>query len=161
MNSGERRFSLALIQTLLILPLLTGEYLYLAYHLNAQAVHAVLFSEIVFALIWLSMALRFRDATVATVRASRFNFLLEIIVGAVVASLAGYFLVYHSVAEISDAILTFQIYSPLYFSTAFISTTVLYTAWCLEQFWLTLNVARRWEYKFLMVGSYLICGALT
>jgi len=160
LDSGERRFSLALVQTLLVLPLLAGEYLYLAYHLEAQAVKVVLFSEIVFALIWLSMALRFRDATVATVRASRINFLFEMLFGAVVTAAAGYFLVYRSVVEISDSILIFHIYSPVYFSTAFIMMAVLYAAWRLEQFWRALNVARRWEYKFLMVASYLVCGAL-
>ena len=114
LDSGMRLFSLALVQTLLGLPLLAGEYLYLAYHLKAQAVQVVLFSEIVFALIWLSMALRLRSATLATVRESRLNFLIEIIVGAVVTAAAGYFLVYRSVTEISDAILAFHHYSPIY-----------------------------------------------
>ncbi|MFV9691762.1 MAG: hypothetical protein ACNY01_12460, partial [Desulfobacteria bacterium] len=49
-DSGERNFSRALVQTLLGLPLLAGEYLYLAYHLEARAVQVALFSEIVFAL---------------------------------------------------------------------------------------------------------------
>jgi putative PEP-CTERM system histidine kinase len=160
LDSGERRFSLALVQALLGLPLLAGEYLYLAYHLETQAVQVVLFSEIVFALIWLSMALRLRSATLATVRESRLNFLIEIIVGAVVTAAAGYFLAYRSVTEISDAILAFHHYSPIYFSAVFILITIFYAAWRLEQFWRVLNVARRWEYKFLVVGAYLVCGAL-
>lgn len=160
LESGERRFSLALVQTLLGLPLLAGEYLYLVYHLKAQAVQVVLFSEIVFALIWLSMAMRLRSATVATVRESRLNFLIEIIVWAVVTAVAGYFMVYRSMTEISDAILAFHIYSPVYFTAVFILMTVLYASWRLEQFWRVLNAARRWEYKFLVVGSYLVCGAL-
>ena len=160
LNSGERRFSLALVQTLLGLPLLAGEYLYLAYHLEAQAVQVVLFSEIVFALIWFSMAQRLRSATVATMRKSRLNFLIEIIVGAVVTATAGYFLVYRSATEISDAILAFHQYSPIYFSAVFILITVLYAAWRLEQFWRALNATQRWEYKFLVVGACLVCGAL-
>jgi hypothetical protein len=143
--SGERKFSLALIQTLLSLSLLAGEYLYLAYHLGAQAVRLVLFSEIVFALIWLSMAQRLRSATIATVGESRPRFLIEIIVGVVVTAVAGYYLVYRSVTEISDAILTFHLYSPIYFSAVFILMTVLYAAWRLEQFWRALNTARRWR----------------
>jgi hypothetical protein len=158
--SGERKFSLALVQTLLGLPLLAAEYLYLAYHLGAPAVQLVLFSEIVFALIWLSMAQRLRSATIATVGESRSRFLIEIIVGGVVMAVAGYFLVYHSVSEISDAILVFPHYSHIYFSAVFILMTVLYAAWRLEQFWRALTTAQRWEYKFLVVGSYLICGAL-
>ena len=34
-------------------------------------------------------------------------------------------------------------------------------AWRLEKFWRTLEPARRWEYKFLVVGGYLICGTFT
>ena len=160
LNSGERRFSFALVQTLLGLLLLAGEYIYLACHLEAQAVQVALFSEIVFALIWLSMALRLRSATVATAREFQLNFLIEIIVGAVVTAVAGYFLVYRSATEISDAILAFNIYGPVYFSAVFILMTVLYAAWRLEQFWRALDAARRWEYKFLVVGGFLVCGTL-
>jgi len=60
----------------------------------------------------------------------------------------------------SDAFLAFHIYSPVYFSAVFILMTALYAAWRLEQFWRALNIAQRWEYKFLVVGSYLICGTL-
>ena len=116
LDSGERRFSLALVQTLLCLPLLAGEYLYCAYHLETQTVQVTLFSEIIFVLIWFSMALRLRSATVATVREFRRNLLIEIIVGAVVTAVAGCFLVYGSVIEIFDAIPAFHIYSPVYFS---------------------------------------------
>jgi len=162
LDSSERRFSLVLVQTLLGLPLLAGEHFYLAYHLEAQAVQIVLFSEIIFALIWLTMALRLRSVTLATMDSSqtRRNFLIEIVVGVLVAAVANYLLVFHSVTEISDASIVFHIYSPIYFAAVFILMTVLNTAWRLEQFWRALNAARRWEYKFLMVGSYLVCGAL-
>jgi putative PEP-CTERM system histidine kinase len=160
LDSGERRFSIALVQTLLVLPLLAGEYFYLDCHLETQAVKVVLFSEIVFALIWLSMALRFCDATVTTVCASRLNLLIEMLFVTVVTTAAGYFLVCRSLVEISDATLAFQIYSPVYFSTAFILMAVFYAAWRLEYFWRALNVARRWEYKFLIIGTYLVCGAI-
>ncbi|HBF42816.1 MAG TPA: hypothetical protein DDW42_04160, partial [Desulfobacteraceae bacterium] len=159
-NSDERRFSLALLQTLLILPLLAGEYLYLSYHLEAQAVLVALFSETLFALIWISMVRWLQGATVATVRESPPRFLIEIIVGVVVTAVAGYFLVYRSVTEISNAILAFHHYSPVYFSAVFILMTVLYVSWRLEQFWRALNVARRFEYKFLVIGGYLICGTV-
>lgn len=159
-DSGERRFSISLVQILLGLPLLSGEYLYLSYHLEAQAVQVVLFSEIVFALIWLSMALGLRSATVVTVGEPRFNFLIEFIVGMMVTAVAGYFLALDSVIEISDAMLNLPIYSPVYFSAVFILMTVLYAAWRLEHFWRVLNVAQRWEHKILVGGSFLVCGAL-
>ena len=160
LDSSERRFSLALVQTLLGLPLLAAEYLYLAYHLETRAVQLVLFSEIIFALLWLSMALRLRSVTTATVGGSRLHLSFEIMAGVVVTAVAGYFLVYRSVIEISDTILVFRLYSPAYFSAVFILITFLYAAWRLEPFWRALNAARRWEYKFLVVGSYLVCGTL-
>jgi putative PEP-CTERM system histidine kinase len=120
----------------------------------------VLFSEIIFALVWLSMALRLHSVTTATVGGSRLHLSFEIMAGLVVTAVAGYFLVYRSVIEISDTILVFRLYSPAYFSAVFILMTFLYAAWRLEQFWRALNAARRWEYKFLLVGSYLVCGTL-
>ncbi len=81
LDSSERRFSLALVQTLLGLPLLAAEYLYLAYHLEARAVQLVLFSEIIFALVWLSMALRLRSVTTATVVNPGSNFRLKLWLG--------------------------------------------------------------------------------
>ncbi len=159
LDSGERRFSLALVQVLMGLPLLAGEYLYLAYYLETPMFQAVLFSETVFALIWLSMALRLREATATTLHESRLSLLIEIIIGVVVTAVAGYFLVYRAVAEISGAALIFLLYGPVYFSAVFILMTVLYASWRWEQFWRVLKAARRWEYRFLMVGIYLVCGA--
>ncbi|RZB35996.1 MAG: hypothetical protein SRB2_02594 [Desulfobacteraceae bacterium Eth-SRB2] len=161
LDSGERLFSIALVQTLLGLPLLAGGYLYLAFHLEAQAVHAVLFSEIIFALIWISMALRLCKATTATHdEFYRRHFLFEIMVGAVVTVVAGYFLVFRSGIEISAENLVFPMYGPAYFSAVFILMAILYASWRLEQFWRSLDVGTRWEYKFLVVGSFLVCGAL-
>jgi putative PEP-CTERM system histidine kinase len=37
---------------------------------------------------------------------------------------------------------------------------VLYASWRLEEFWRPLDGPRRWEYKFLLVGCYLVCAAL-
>ena len=160
LDSGERRFSLSLIQSLAGLPLLAGEYLYLAHHLAASAVKVVLFSEIAFSLIWLFMGLNLRRATATTVDASRLTAWLEIVVGTVVTIMAGYFMVYSLVPEISETTLAFHPYSPIYFSTVFILLTALYAAWRLEQFWQALDTGRRWEYKILIVGDYLVCGAM-
>ncbi|MCD6387795.1 MAG: hypothetical protein J7L69_00175 [Desulfobulbaceae bacterium] len=160
LHSGDRRFAFSLVQTLLGLPLLAGEYHYLAHHLETRAIQVILFSEIIFALIWLSMALRLRDATVETVGESRRHVLIEISVGAVVTAVAGYFLAYRPVIEISDSIPAFHNYSPVYFSAVFILATVLYAFWRLEQFWRVLNSSQRWEYRFLVAGSCLVCGTL-
>ncbi|MBW2030144.1 MAG: hypothetical protein JRJ31_13840 [Deltaproteobacteria bacterium] len=91
LRSSEQRFSLSLIQVIAGLPLLSGEYLYCAYHLEARAARVVLFSEVVFALTWLAMALRLRGATLAGVWKSRISILVEIGVGMVVTAGAAFF----------------------------------------------------------------------
>jgi putative PEP-CTERM system histidine kinase len=158
--TGERRFSLSLIQVLLGLPLLAGEYGTLAPHLEGQAVHLVLFSEYVFALLWFFMAFRLRRVTVAAANASHLHFFLEILIATLLTGTAVYFLVFGPVAERSDAILVFPDYGPVYFLAIFSLLAGFYAAWRLEAFWRGLDVARRREYKTLVVGSFLACGAM-
>lgn len=159
-GSGEKHFSLALVQSLLILPLLASEYLFLAYFYEPQALQLVLFSEIVFSLIWFSLALRMRQATQATVRDVRLHFLVEIIFGIISMSIAGYLLAFHTSVMLIENELSFEVDSLVYFFNIFVLATVLYTAWRLEQFWRSLDKARRWEYRFLVVGGFLVCAAL-
>ena len=158
LDSEERRFSLTLIQVLLGLPLLAGEYIYLAYHMEVQTLQAILFSEVIFAFIWLTMALRLRRATLATTRESCSNFPLEMLLGMMVTIVAGYFLTCRSGIELTDATPIFGVLSPVYLSSFFILLVVLYASWQLEQFWSGLDIAQRWQYKFMVVGNILICG---
>jgi len=159
-GSGERNFSLALVQALLCLPLLACEYSYLSYHWEPQLVELILLSEIIFILIWFSLALRLSRVTRISVDGNRRLFLIEVLFGATLLTMAGYVLRYHSMLEIYDAGLFFPMYGPVYFSNIFILMAVLYTAWRLEEFWRPLSGAGRWEYKFLVVGGFLVCGAL-
>lgn len=159
-GSGERNFSLALVQALLCLPLLACEYCYLSYHWDPQAVQLTLLSEIIFVLIWFSLALRLARLTRQSVNRFRRHFLIEVLSGATLLAMAGYVLRYHSMIELYDAGLFFPMYGPLYFFNIFILIVVLYTAWRLEEFWRPLSSAGRWEYKFLVVGGFLVCGAL-
>ncbi len=155
LKSGERRFSLALIQVLLALPLLAGEYIYLVYHLEVQVFQVVFFSEVVFSLIWLTMALRLRRAT-RTAAESSLIVPLELLCTVMVALGAGYFLTCRAGLELADAGPVFRMYGPVYFSACFMLIAVLYVSWRLEQFWRGLKAAQRWEYKYLIVGSLLI-----
>ncbi len=158
-NEG-RCLAIVIIQTLFFLPLLAGEFLYLSYNLNPLTVHAVFFSEIIFALIWFSMARRLRSTTIITAYKSQLGFLIEIILSILITTTAYYFLDYRSISDISDKILIFNIFSPIYFSTIFLLISVIYTTWRIEQFWRYLNTAQRREYKFFVVGTYLICGVM-
>jgi len=160
LKTGERRFSLSLVQALLGLPLLAGEYIYLACHPEPYVVPVLLFSESVFALMWFNMAHRLRKATVATTAESGLSSYIEISVGIVVVGLACYCLACRPVVQVINEILTFDLYGPVYFYSIFILIAMLFAAWRLEEFWRALMPTHRWEYKFLIVGSFLVCGTL-
>ena len=159
-GSGERNFSLALVQTLLAVPLLSGEYFYLLYHWELPVIQLIFFSEIMFILMWFSLALRLGRLIRISVEGLRLYFLIEVFFGVVLLALAGHCLRYYSEIGISDASLSFPMYGPVYSLNILILMAVLYTAWRLEEFWRPLSVAGRWEYKFLIVGGFLVCGAL-
>jgi putative PEP-CTERM system histidine kinase len=160
-GSGERNFSLALVQSLLALPLLACEYFYLAEHWEPQAVQLVFFSEIVFGLIWFSLALRLGQATRGTaVDGRRWHFCIEVLAGAGLLASAWSFLADQTAIDISASSLSFLMYSPVYFINILILLAILYAAWRLEQFWRPLGGADRWQFKFLAVGAFLVCGAL-
>jgi len=159
LDEGEKRFSLALLQAMFCLPLLVGEYMYLAAGMESVALQLVLFSEIIFGLVWLSMTMNLHRAAVTVGSGSRRKLLGETIAGAITAAAAGYFLAYRPVEYIVSTKWAFGRYSPVYFSAMLLLLIVLYGSWRLEQFWHSLNVAQRWEYKFLMLGSYLVSGA--
>lgn len=154
-KSGERIFSIALLRNLFGIPLLSGEYIYLAYHFEQQAAQLVLFSEIIFALLWFSLAFRLRNVADTKNNNSKRYFLIE----PTIAVIAVYFLAGGS-THLSESGLTFRNYSPEYFAALFVLTTVFYTSWRLEQFFRELNTAQRWEYRAMVVGSFFISGAL-
>ena len=160
LKSVERRFSFSLVQALLCLPILAAEYIYLAYHLEPQVVPLLLISESVFALLWFGMAYRLGRVTVTPVQESRLNLFVQIFIGTTVTALVGYCLIYPPAVRfgISDQSLVFNYNGSVYFYAIFLLISAVAMAWRLERFWRSLEPARRWEYKFLVVGGYLICG---
>lgn len=159
-KTGERRYSLALVQALFALPLLAGEYFYLAYHLEVEVTHVILFSEIVFGLIWLSMTLHLHRAAIESRYNSKLHPIIEILVAVVVITVVSFFLNFSFPAIISVDLFFFPNYGLVYLSALAMLIVVLYGSWRLEQFWRRLSIARRWEYKFLVVGSFLVSGSL-
>ncbi|HIP82376.1 MAG TPA: PEP-CTERM system histidine kinase PrsK [Desulfocapsa sulfexigens] len=155
LKSGERNFSIALLRSLAGLPLLAGEYFYFAYHFETQPAQLILFSEIIFSLLWLCLALRLHNLSDAkTSNSYRYCFIEIPIVAAAMYSLS------RGLIYIPDSGLSFKNYSPQYFFAVFILITALYASWCLEQFWRSLNATQRWEYKFFIVGSLFVSGTM-
>ncbi|MEA2085421.1 MAG: XrtA/PEP-CTERM system histidine kinase PrsK [Thermodesulfobacteriota bacterium] len=148
----DRRYSFNLVRGLLGLLLLAGVYIYSAYHLTPAPVSLLLFSESVFVFTFFYMANSLCLATMTNKLASRLINGLWIISGVMVVA-GGVYLAGHPVFQESETRLT-------YFYTLFCLLTVLATAWRIESFWQLLQPIQRWEYKFLVIGGFLICGTL-
>lgn len=158
-RSGERQFTLSLVRALAGLPLLTGEYIYFAYNFEPQAAQVVIFSEGIFALIWIFMAQRLLVVRIDEVSSRAFS-LAEIAAGAILGGLAAYFLMNPPALFLSRDFMVFSHYGMVYFYSLFILASMVFMAWRMEGFWRGLSSVYRWEYKFLIVGSYLICGSM-
>ncbi len=157
---GERRFSLALVQTLFALPLLALEYFYLAHHLEVEVINLILFSENVFVLIWLGMTLHLHRATTESQFNSIVYSILEISLVVAVVSVTSLYLAFHFPVVVSIDDFAFRIYGFVYLSALSMLIIVVYGTWRLEQFWRRLSGAMVREYKFLLVGSLLVSGSL-
>ena len=160
LKSAERRFSFSLLQTLACLPILAAGYIYLTYHLEPQAVPLLLISESVFALLWFGLAYRLGRVSITPVQESRLILFVQIFIIITMTALVGYCLIYPPAIRygISDQSLVFNYNGSVYYHAIFLLISMVAMAWRLERFWRSLEPARRWEYKFLVVGGYLICG---
>lgn len=162
-KTTEKQFSLALIQTLLSLPLLASEYVYFALQADPSSGRLIFFSEIVFILIWLSLTIRILHTTKATGEDYRYHFTLEFLAGTVLLIATAYVLTTHSIFDFFDFLesgITIPRYGFTYFSTLITLFIILFSSWKIEAFWRSINKSERWKFRFFIVGSLLICGAL-
>ena len=159
MKSEVRRFSLSLVKALAALPLLSFEYGYFAYHFNLPMAYIVLLSEVLFSLCWFFMAYRLRRVTSPESSGSFLVSLSESLSGFLLAGGVVYLIIQQSCYDILGEIIIFPYYGIVYFAYIFMLLIVLFMAWNLEVFWRSLPKKQRWEYKFLIAGSYIVCGA--
>lgn len=159
-RSDESRFAVVFLQILFFLPLLSFEYQYLTLNMTPESSILVLFSEVIFTLITLSLSTHLKSITTETIRESTFKTVLASINALLFAAIAFYLIDRSSISDISNQVLSFKIYSPVYFSAVCLITSVIYTAWRIEQFWRFLNTAQRREYNFFIIGMFLTCGIM-
>jgi len=158
MRSSERQFSLSLLRALFGLPILSGVYIYFAYDMQSELVPLVLFSEMVFALIWFFWAHRLYQATIKTAPESRWFSVLEVFMGGVILWAVWYALSSPEFLLAVDGAFIIPSLGVGFFSAIFILVANLYMAWRLEGFWRGLSSVQRWEHKYLVIGCYLVCG---
>ncbi len=154
-KKGGRNISIALFRYLIGLPVLAGEYIYLAYSFTPQAAQLVLFSEVVFSLVWICLA-RHLQRIADTGTGSPYNHCVFIEIPLALA--AAYFIASKEI-YLSGAAIIYEHYTPEYFATLLKLIAALYVSWQLEQFWRRLRSPQRWEFKSLVVGGLFISGA--
>lgn len=159
-SNNDENLSISLIQALFSLPLLACEYLYFAYHLNSHTGELIFFSEAVFILTWLSLARRMRLPAESPDSTMKQNYVIEVIAGAVFLAQACYVLKTQLLFIFNDHDIFLPKYGAVYCLSILALLIVLYSSWKIEEFWRSIGNTERWRYKFLVVGSFLICGAL-
>ncbi|BHH81960.1 XrtA/PEP-CTERM system histidine kinase PrsK [Desulforhopalus sp. 52FAK] len=159
-KNDDGHLAISLVQALFFLPLLASEYLYFAYHFYYQTGELIFFSEAVFILIWLSLAKRLRQNLETPETAIKNNFLFEILSGSFFLILTGYIIETQLIFEFFATNIGLPKYGAVYCLSILVLFIVLYSSWKIEEFWRSMRKAERWRYKFLIVGSFLICGVL-
>ncbi len=158
---GERRVSLSLLQVLLLLPLLVGEYLHLSSLLEPSAITLLFFSENVAALLLFSLAWRLSRSTTSPAPEPAWVIPLQVATGLLFFALSCYCRSCQADIRFAgvDQVVAGH-YGPLYYHALALLVMVLAAAWRLEIFWRSLPPVHRWEYKYLLVGAVLLCGSL-
>ncbi|MBU4319005.1 MAG: GAF domain-containing protein [Proteobacteria bacterium] len=156
----HRKFSLAVAQALLFLPLLVVEYLAVALNMvpDPEGFTILLTSQNLFLVIWSTAARRLNTAMSAGKPEP--TIILNLLQGAVVFLILGisvWQVLDPSFEIIPDAI-RFPRFGTIYFVSLLCLLVMLFMAWQLEAFWRQLPKPRRREYGVFVVGSALVCA---
>ncbi len=155
----DRRFSTTALIYLFAILHIAWVYFYGLYHLNLPTLRLILFSELVFCAVWVVMINSlFHWISRKTTAPSLFFWILFIGGGGV--GLVAIFLpstVPVAAIQGNTFLLSYRMTLPP--SLLMLSAMVL-GAWRLESFWRSMSPKQRWEYKSLVVGSFLICASL-
>ncbi|MDY6903923.1 MAG: XrtA/PEP-CTERM system histidine kinase PrsK [Thermodesulfobacteriota bacterium] len=157
----ERRFSFDLVRIFLVVPLLVVINLYFSAFMTSETVGPFYLSETVFALIWLVTAYNIRLLVRSETRETLLYKGLPYVVMMLGLLAAGFWLFFtRPVFTIENGALVFPHYGALYFFSLLVLVVVLMNGWCLEGFWRTLAQKDRKQYKYLVIGFFLISGIL-
>ncbi|MFW6372701.1 MAG: XrtA/PEP-CTERM system histidine kinase PrsK [Thermodesulfobacteriota bacterium] len=160
LQTGDKRFSLSLLRVLMTLPLLAGIYYHLTFYSKIQTIPLLFFFEAVFGLTWFSTAYWLNRAVVSEGGSFNIFLIVEFLLSALILGV-GYFYTRHPPAMLDDGRQLILHRSHLLFAAHFfLLLSMVVMAWRLESFWRGLSPKLRWEYKYLVAGSYLVCGAM-
>lgn len=160
LKGNEKRFSVWLLRALMMIPLLAAEYFCMVHFPDPALVGILGFSECLFALIWMGAAFWMHQAAESIREAKGLVIGIEILVGFGLLILTVFYSIWPNAALGADGAIHFQRGYLFLGSHLFLLVSMVFMAWRLETFWRILTPAQRWGYKFLVAGSYLVCGAL-
>jgi putative PEP-CTERM system histidine kinase len=159
-KEADRCFSFGIIRIIFLIPLLAVEYFYFGVHMQGHLAVPLFFSEIVFGLTWMNLALHLPNVIDPDVKQA-LPYHLAVIFGVICGSFLGsYWLFIRPAFKISDYHLLFPYHGQLYFSSLFVLFACLVMAWRVETFWRKLPQKDRWLYKYLVIGILLISGSV-
>jgi len=159
-KDADRRFSFGLVRIFFLVPLLSAEYLYFGAQMSRLIVAPLFFSEIVFALTWIGLAYNLPLVVNPNVKKSMPYRLATIVGISGIFCIGSYWLISRPVFKITGNDLILPYHGQLYFSSLFVLIAVLVMAWRAEAFWRILNQKDRKQYKYLLIGFFLITGSL-
>jgi len=158
LKNANQVFSLTLLRTIILLPILSVEYIYFIIYFQSESFPLIFFSENLFALIWLSLSYQFYIVRAkATYKPIRFVF-PELVVGIILVLITVYYQFYSSTDLLikTNIDLTFLFISPISFFSVIQIAIMLVMIFHIEQFWKPLPLTIRWSYKYFAVGCVLV-----
>lgn len=159
-GSAHRKFAVALLQALFLLPLLAAEFLAVAAGLVPveEGYGCALGSQNLLLIVWTLLARQFHLAMAADGAARPTA--LDRLHGPVVAFLLGVAAVQFLWPDfaLSDGGIAFPSFGAVYLSSVVSVAVQVLMAWQLEAFWRQLPKPRRPEYGVLVVGIGLVCA---
>ncbi len=156
----EQRIAFALIQILIALPLLSGQYWYFYLNFTSREVVPLLFfAESCFGVMWLSLVLHLASVESSSGPESRSVPGVQLVMLIGLLGMLCYSYVVPTKVELVDGLLIAPAYSTMYFYALLLLASVLVSAWRLEVFWRTLAPQHKRAYRIMVVAGYLICGS--
>ena len=163
-RSNEHLFSLSLLQVIAALPLLAAQQIYVAHNIDQVHLLSMLFlAESTVATLWPFLAWRLLELAIQDRTEPRFVALIQFLIGLILAALSLTEWVPAQMIQITqlpDGSIAGHPYGLMWLLSVVMIVAMLIAAWRMEIFWRFLPSAKRWEYKYLIIGSILVCATL-
>ena len=159
-RSNEHLFSLSLLQVIAGLPLLAAQQIFVAHRMDQVLLPMLFLAESTMAILWPFMAWRLLELADLDRNEPRFVALLQFLIGLILAALALTGWVPVPMTQIPDGTVAGQTYGLMWLLSVIMIVAMLVAAWRMEIFWRFLPSGKRWEYKYLIIGSLLVCATL-